>query len=127
MYAYSKTVEMPFAQAVEAARQALKDQGFGVLCEIDARQTLQEKTGEDIGPYVILGGCNPPLALRALTAEPAIGVLLPCNVVVYERDGAVTVAAVDVKTMLGVVGNRELDPIANEVDARLRGAVDRLA
>ena len=127
MYAHSKTVRMPFQQAVEAAKDALKDQGFGVLCEIDVQARLKEKTGEDIGPYVILGACNPALAARAFAAEPLIGTLLPCNVVVMERDDVVTVATVDALAMMRMVDNRELEPIANDAAARLRAALDRLA
>lgn len=127
MYAHIKQVTMPFQQALEAAKQALTAQGFGVLAEINLRAKLKEKTGEDMGPYVILGACNPQFAGRALALEPLLGVLLPCNVVVVERAGSVTVAAVDAEAMLGVVGNSDLEPIAKEINARLRAAVDGLA
>lgn len=126
MYAHSKTVGMSFQQAVAAAKEALKAQGFGVLCEIDVQAKLKEKTGEDIGPYMILGACNPELATRAFAAEPLIGTLLPCNVVVMERGGAVTVGMVDAVAMLELVGNSELDPVANDAAARLRAALDGL-
>jgi uncharacterized protein (DUF302 family) len=126
MYTYGKTVKMSFAEAVEAAKTALKEQGFGVLCEIDAQAVLKSKTGQDIGAYVILGGCHAQTALRALTADPGIGTLLPCNVVVYEREGSVTVAAIDAEAMLSVVGNPQVAPLAQEVNGRLRAAVDSL-
>jgi uncharacterized protein (DUF302 family) len=127
MYAYSKQVAKSFDDAMAATKQALAERGFGVLAEIDVRAKLKEKTGEDVGPYVILGACNPHFAGRALALEPLLGVLLPCNVVVMERDGRVTVAAVDAEAMLGTVGNADLGPIAKEINARLRAAVDSLA
>ena len=124
-YTLSATTELPFAEAVERVRGALKDNGFGVLCEIDVRATLKEKLGVEGEPYVILGACNPPLAHRALEAEPDLGVLLPCNVVVYERDGTTHVAAVDAERMLSIVGNDALTPIAADVRKRLGAVVER--
>ena len=116
-----------FPDAVERVRETLKEQGFGVLCEIDVQATLKEKLGAEGEPYVILGACNPPLAHRALEAEPELGVLLPCNVVVYERGGETTIAAVDAERMLSLVGNEELAPIAAEVSSRLATVVERAA
>ena len=123
-YSLSTTTELPFAEAVERVRGALKDNGFGVLCEIDVQATLKEKLGVEGEPYVILGACNPPLAHRALEAEPDLGVLLPCNVVVYERGGETHVSAVDAERMLSIVGNDELAPVAAEVRARLAAVVE---
>ena len=107
-YTLSATTPQPFDDAVERVRAELTAEGFGVLCEIDVQATLRKKLGAEIEPYVILGACNPTLAHRALETEPDLGVLLPCNVVVYERDGTTHVAAVDAERMLSIVGNDAL-------------------
>jgi uncharacterized protein (DUF302 family) len=124
-YTLSATTTLPFAEAVERVRDELKADGFGVLCEIDVQATMKEKLGEEIEPYLILGACNPPLAHQALEAEPELGVLLPCNVVVYERDGLTTVSAIDAERMLSIVGNDALTPIAADVRQRLAAVVER--
>src|SRR5512134_186291 len=103
-YTIGATTAHPFADAVERVREELKAEGFGVLCEIDVQATLREKLGVEQEPYVILGACNPPLAHRALQAEPDLGVLLPCNVVVSTRQGTTHIAAVDAERMLSIVG-----------------------
>jgi uncharacterized protein (DUF302 family) len=99
--------------------EALKAEGFGIITEIDVKKTMKEKLGVDQRPHVILGACNPKLAHAALGVEPDLGLLLPCNVVVYETEAGVRVAAVNVGVMLGMVGNERLAPIADEVQARL--------
>jgi uncharacterized protein (DUF302 family) len=124
-YTLSATTALPFADAVERVKAELAAEGFGVLCEIDVRATLKAKLGVEGEPYLILGACNPPLAHRALEAEPELGVLLPCNVVVYERDGRTHVSAVDAERMLSIVGNDELSPVAAEVRRRLAAVVER--
>ena len=107
---------------------ALKEQGFGVLTEIDVKKTLKEKLGVDFRKYLILGACNPPLAHRSLQAEPLIGLLLPCNVVLFENDdGSVTVSAVDPEKMFEVVGNPDVAPIAKEVKGKLTKALESLS
>jgi uncharacterized protein (DUF302 family) len=126
-YTLSATTELSFDDAVERAREELKAEGFGVLCEIDVQATMLAKLGEEVEPYTILGACNPPLAHRALKAEPELGALLPCNVVVYEREGDTHVAAIDAQRMLSLVGNRELGPVAVEVRDRLANVVERVA
>jgi len=126
-YTLSTTTELSFADATARVREELKTEGFGVLCEIDVQATLQEKLGVDGEPYVILGACNPPLAHRALETDPDIGALLPCNVVVYRRDGETHVSAIDAERMLSIVGRDELAPIAAEVRARLARVVERVA
>jgi len=99
---------------------ALKAEGFGVLTEIDVKETLKKKLGVDFRPYKILGACNPPLAHRALTVAPEVGLLLPCNVTVSQvEDGVTEVSLVDPLAMLGVVANPELEPVAKEARARL--------
>lgn len=126
-YTLNTSTQQPFDETVARVRDELAAEGFGVLCEIDVQATLREKLGEEIGPYLILGACNPPLAHRALEAEPDIGVLLPCNVVVYERDGTTHVSAVDVERMLSIVDNDALTPIASDVRRRLAAVVERTA
>ena len=124
-YTLSTTTSKPFAETVERVRDELKQEGFGVLCEIDVQATLQEKLGLDGEPYLILGACNPPLAHRALEAEPELGVLLPCNVIVYQRAGETHISAVDAEQMLSIVGNDELTQVAAEVKRRLTAVVER--
>ena len=128
-YGFSKTVDIPYEEAVERARAALKEEGFGVLCEIDIKEKLKEKLGVDFRNYVILGACNPALAYKTLQQEINIGLLLPCNVIVYEADegGKSVVAAIDAKTMLSVVGdNATLNAVATEVNEKLKRVVAQL-
>ena len=128
-YGFSKSVNLPYDAAVEKTRAALKDEGFGVLCEIDLKEKLKEKLGVDFRKYVILGACNPPLAYQTLQQEIEIGLLLPCNVIVYESDetGKSVVAAIDAKTMLSVVGgNATLDAVASEVNEKLQRVVNQI-
>jgi uncharacterized protein (DUF302 family) len=129
-YGFSKTVDLPYEDALEKARAALKAEGFGVLCEIDIKEKLKEKLGVDFRNYVILGACNPPLAYKTLQQEISIGLLLPCNVVVYETDeaGKSVVAAIDAETMLSVVGanNAAISAVATEVNEKLQRVVAQL-
>jgi len=129
-FGFSKTIDLPYKQAVEKVRAALKDEGFGILCEIDIKEKLKEKLGVDFRDYVILGACNPPLAYRTLQQEIGIGLLLPCNVIVYEKDelGKSEVAAIDAKTMLSVVGgdNATLNSVAIEVNEKLERVISGL-
>ncbi len=124
-YGMRKTVGLSYDDAVARVRQTLQAQGFGVLTEIDIKEKLKEKLGVDFRRYVILGACNPPLAHRALQAEPEIGLLLPCNVIVYEKDDrSSVVAAFDPEVMLGIIDNAQLREIATDAKGRLRKAVD---
>src|SRR5512134_1424546 len=125
-YGFSKTVDLPYEDAVEKARAALKAEGFGVLCEIDLKEKLKEKLGVDFRNYIILGACNPPLAYRTLQEELNVGLLLPCNVVVYEKDEGSVVAAIDASKMLSVIGNPKLESVAAEVNDKLRRVVDNV-
>lgn len=128
LYGFSRTLARPVAEAVSAVTAALKEEGFGVLTEIDVKATLKAKIDVEYKPYVILGACNPNLAYQALQVEPEVGLLLPCNVIVYDNgDGASTVSIVDPMQMLGVVNNPELQPIAEAANTRLHRALDRLA
>ncbi len=126
-YTVSTRTEHDFPAAVARVREELAREGFGVLCEIDVQATLKNKLGVDREPYLILGACNPPLAHRALEAEPELGVLLPCNVVVYAERGETHIAAVDAERMLSIVGNDELGETAGEVRRRLAAVVERAA
>jgi uncharacterized protein (DUF302 family) len=122
------TVPLSYAAAVDQTRDALKQQGFGVLTEIDVKATLKRKLDADFRPYVILGACNPPLAHRALSAELGIGLLLPCNVVVYDNgDGTSTVEALNPVAALSLVGaNPEVEAVAHEAKTRLETALRAL-
>ncbi len=126
---YGMRVALPIAydEAVERTTTALKDEGFGVLTSIDVKATMKQKLDKDFRRYVILGACNPPLAHRALTAELEIGLLLPCNVIVYETTpGKSVVAAMAPLPAMEMVGNPELHEVAKEADARLRRALAAL-
>lgn len=125
-YGFGVTTDLPYDEAITKMKEALKEQGFGVLTEIDVRRTLKEKRNVDFRRYVILGACNPALAHEALTAELDIGLLLPCNVVVYESDGGSVVEVMDPEAALGIVGNPKLDPVAHEARARLERALATL-
>lgn len=127
-YALTKRIEgRSHAEVVQQVRDALPVEGFGVLTEIDVQATLQKKLGVERKPYLILGACNPALAHQALEAEPSIGVLLPCNVDIFEGDdGAVYVQTVNPVRLFGLVGNPSVEPLAREVEARLRRVLDRL-
>ncbi|HEY5883222.1 MAG TPA: DUF302 domain-containing protein [Pyrinomonadaceae bacterium] len=129
-YGFSTTVALPYEEAVKKTKAELKKQGFGILCEIDLKEKLREKLGVDFRKYVILGACNPPLAYKTLQQEIGIGLLLPCNVIVYEADeaGKSVVAAIDAKTMLSVAGknNVALDAVATEVNEKLKRVVAQL-
>lgn len=118
-YGFGTTLALPFTEAIARTKAALKEQGFGVLSEIDVRATLKEKIGADFEQYVILGACNPHLAYQGLQAEHELGLLLPCNVIVHDHEGGTMVSIVDPAAMLGVVGNPAMRAIADEAKARL--------
>lgn len=127
-YRDSLTLELPFDKAMESVRSALADQGFGVLTEIDVKSTMKAKLDVEMDDYVILGACNPPLAYRALQAEPSIGILLPCNVVLRGAGpGQTLVEVVDPSTMVMLTGNDAIAPVAAEVSDRLRAVLDLLS
>jgi uncharacterized protein (DUF302 family) len=120
MYGFGTTVSGDFASAVDKVTAALKEEGFGILTQIDIKKTLKEKLDVDKRPYVILGACNPPLANQALEAEPEIGLLLPCNVIVREEeDGSVRVSFMDPGAVLALVDHPKIGELAGEVRGRL--------
>jgi uncharacterized protein (DUF302 family) len=122
-YAITRDLDQPFDEVVARIREELVTEGFGVLTEIDVQATLREKLGKETGQYLILGACNPPLAHQALTADPSIGLLLPCNVVVRTEPGQTVVEALDPMTMVAVTGEPSLKPVAEEAARRLRAAL----
>ena len=128
-YGLGVAVTLPYERAVERAREALAAEGFGILTEIDVKATMKKKLDVDFRPYVILGACNPPLAHRALSAERDVGLLLPCNVIVYAGDepGTSVVAAMDPSPMMEITGNAALAPVAAEARARLVRALEAMA
>jgi uncharacterized protein (DUF302 family) len=125
-YAIGTTVAAPYDRAVALVKEALEGEGFGVLCEIDVQATLKKKLGVERGRYLIIGACNPPLAHRALEAEPDLGLFLPCNVVVYEAPDGTHVNAIDPQSMLGAIRNPVLDEIADEVKRRFTRVIAAL-
>ncbi len=119
-------LDAPFAEAVARTKEALREQGFGVLTEIDVRSTLHDKLGEDMEDYLILGACNPRLAHRALGVDRRIGLLLPCNVVVRADGDHTLVEAIEPTTMVTITGEQDLAPVADEAKGLLRAALDGL-
>ncbi|MGW5562953.1 DUF302 domain-containing protein [Streptomyces tendae] len=125
-YGRAITLEGPFEQVQQDVRQALADQGFGVLTEIDVQATLKARLDQDMEPYLILGACNPPLAHRALDADRSVGLLLPCNVVVRGDGDRVIVEAIDPETMVTLTGLDAMAPVAEEAGRRLEAALSSL-
>jgi uncharacterized protein (DUF302 family) len=122
-YGFTRTVNLPYETAVRRVTEELKNQGFGVLTTIDVKETLKQKLNVDFTKYVILGACNPPLAHSALQVEMNIGLLLPCNVIVYEKNGKTVVGAFDPLMMVPLVGKAELGSIAADVKMRLEAVL----
>ena len=128
-YAFTVHLNVPYEDARDKTEAALKEQGFGVLTEIDMRQTFRSKLDLEFRKYAILGACNPSLAIRALSAEPRVGLLLPCNVIVYEDEGGggTTVSVVDPIGMLGDIDSAELQSVADDARSRLSRVADALS
>ncbi len=126
-YAIARTTKLPFSEVDRRVREHLQEEGFGVLTEIDVRATMQKKLGVEIAPYTIMGACNPALALQAISAEPDVGLLLPCNVVIRELpEGGTLVEALDPVVQLEVAGNERLKTLSGQVRERLERVVKRV-
>jgi len=126
-YGFKKALKSSFEEAVEEVTQALKKEGFGILTQIDVKDILKKKLNVDFRKYIILGACNPPFAYQSLQAETEIGLLLPCNVIVYEDDsGNTVVSAVNPESAMGMIDNPKLKEIANQIQAKLKKVVDTL-
>ncbi len=126
MYGYKKQVRASFEGALEKTREELQKEGFGILTEIDVKATLKKKLDVDYDNYLILGACNPPFAYQALQAEKDIGLLLPCNVIVYEQDGKIFVSAIVPTVAMGMVNNEDLRGIAAQVEEKLKKVIDSI-
>lgn len=125
-YGIKRELALTFEDALEKTKDALKAEGFGVLTGIDLKAKFKEKLEKEFDNYIILGACNPKYAYEALGKDMDIGLLLPCNVVVYEESGSTVVAAIDAKKMLAVTGSNELDEFAGDVNAMLRRAIESI-
>jgi uncharacterized protein (DUF302 family) len=125
-YGMQTQLDLPYDQAVEKVTAALKEQGFGVLTSIDVQQTMRIKLDKDFRRYVILGACNPPLAFQAFTDEPEVGLLLPCNVIVYEEGQGSVVSILDPEKMMALAENSKLQPVALQARTRLQQALESL-
>ena len=119
-YGFSKTVDLSFEQTIEKVTEELKKEGFGILTTIDVKDTLKKKIDVDFKKYTILGACNPPIAHKALQTEEELGLLLPCNVIVYEKDNQTKVSMFDPMLMTNIVDNEKMGPIAKEVKEKLQ-------
>ncbi|RMF69503.1 MAG: DUF302 domain-containing protein [Calditrichaeota bacterium] len=125
-YYFAKTLNTSFDEAIERTTEALKKEGFGILTEIDVKETLKKKLDVDFRPYRILGACNPPFAYQALQAEEKIGAMLPCNVIVQQKEEGVEVAAVDPIASMAAVENPALADVAKQVQAKLKSVIENL-
>lgn len=126
-YGYKRTVALPFDVTMKKVKETLMSNGFGILTEINVTETMKKKLDEDLGyRYVILGACNPPFAQKALSAEKDIGLLLPCNIIVYEEQGNTAVSAILPTTAMSFIDNKQLNTIAFQVEEKLKQAVDAL-
>jgi uncharacterized protein (DUF302 family) len=119
-YGFSKNINIPYEKAVEKVTAELKKEGFGVLTSIDVKETLKKKIDVDFKKYIILGACNPPLAHKALESEEQLGLLLPCNVIVYENNGGATVSFFDPMIMTKLIDNEKLKTVAEEVQSKMK-------
>jgi uncharacterized protein (DUF302 family) len=122
-YGISKKVNLKFDEAVGKVTDELKKEGFGVLTTIDVQETLKKKLDVDFKKYIILGACNPPFAYKSLQSEEEIGLLLPCNVIVYEKEGATIVSAFDPMMMMALIDNNDMKPIAEEIKTKLERVI----
>jgi uncharacterized protein (DUF302 family) len=125
-YGFSKTVDLTYEQAIEKVTAELKKEGFGVLTFIDVKETLKQKINVDFKKYAILGACNPPIAHRALQEEEQLGLLLPCNVIVYEKEGKTNISIFDPMVMTWIIENDHMKPIATEAQEKLQRVLNAI-
>jgi uncharacterized protein (DUF302 family) len=125
-YGFRKEIGLPFEKAEEVVTEELKKEGFGILTRIDVREKFKEKLGIEFRNYVILGACNPPYAHKAILAEEDIGLMLPCNVVIYEKEGKTILSIIKPSTAMGMIENEALMPIAQEVESKLKQVFDSI-
>lgn len=123
-YGYTKQVDYQFSEAVEKVKAVLMEQGFGILTEIDVKATMKKKLDKDVDDYMILGACNPSLAAQALESEKEIGLLLPCNVIVYAQDNKIFISAMLPSVAMAFVNNPALESVAQQAEAKLKTAID---
>ena len=123
-YGFTKELDIPYETVTELVREALKKEGFGVLTEIDVKEKMKENLGLDMGKYIILGACNPPNAYKAILAEENIGLMLPCNVIVYEKGDRTVLSVIKPTVAMKMIDNRELDAIAEFIEVKLQRAFD---
>ncbi len=125
-YYFSKKTALGFAEAIEKVTEALKNEGFGILTEIDVKETLKKKLDIDFRPYKILGACNPSFAYKALQVEDNVGIMLPCNIIVQEKENGVEIAAIDPVVSMQAIANPQLNDIAGEIRKKLHRVIDSL-
>jgi len=126
MYGYSRETKLDFDETVARVREELQKEGFGIITEIDMKGTLKKKIGADIEDYIILGACNPPSAYKSIQAEKEIGLMLPCNVIVYVQDGKTHASAILPKTAMGMIQNPVLLDVADHIEGKLRSVIDHI-
>jgi len=125
-YGFTKEMDIPYGKVISLVREALKKEGFGVLTEIDVQKIMKERLGIDMSKYIILGACNPPNAYKALLAEENIGLMLPCNVIVYEKGGKTVLSFIRPAVAMQMVDNANLQKLAEEVEGKLKKAFDAI-
>lgn len=125
-YGFRKEIDLPFEKAEEVVTEELKKKGFGILTKIDVKEKFKEKLGIEFKNYVILGACNPPYAHKAILAEEDIGLMLPCNVVIYEKEGKTILSVIKPSTAMGMIENEALKQIATEVESKLKQVFDSI-
>jgi len=125
-YGLTKELDIPYETVIEQVRDALKKEGFGVLTEIDVKEKMKEKLGLDMRKYIILGACNPPNAYKAILAEENIGLMLPCNVIVYERGGKTVLSVIRPTVAMQMIDNEELQKLAEAIEGKLKKAFDAI-
>jgi uncharacterized protein (DUF302 family) len=125
-YGFTKELNIPYKKAIALVRESLKKEGFGVLTEINVQEIMKEKLGVDMNKYIILGACNPPNAYKAILTEEDIGLMLPCNVIVYEKSGKVVLSVIRPAVAMQMVDNAELQKVAEEVEGKLKKSFDRI-